>query len=241
MQSFLIAAINGDPAGPCVGDPDTCNRYGLNFRLRDPALFIGELQFRSNQGKDDTGLARTIKVGAWSHLGQFADKRFDNTGISLASPASSGVPLMHRGDFGIYGIIDQQLYRPQGGDASSGISIFNRSSISPSDRNLVNVEVDVGIVFAGMIPERPDDRFGASVIYSRFSNSIRGFDHDQINFGTLLTPPREYEANLELSYAAQIVPGWIVQPVYTFIWHPSGTGVRYPDAQVVGFRSIVRF
>lgn len=239
--SLLLAAFNGNPAGPCAGDPDTCNRYGLNFRLRDPALFVGELQFHSNQGKGDTGLARTIKVGAWSHLGQFADKRFDNAGISLASPASSGVPLMHRGDFGIYGVIDQQLYRPQGGDASSGISIFNRSSISPSDRNLVNVEVDVGIVFAGMISKRPDDRFGASLIYSRFSNSIRGFDQDQINFGTLLTPPRDYEANLELSYAAQIVPGWIVQPVYTFIWHPSGTGIRYPDAQVAGFRSIVRF
>ena len=239
--SFLAAVFNGNPAGPCAGDPDTCNRYGLNFRLRDPAFFVGELQFRSNQGKEDTGLARTIKVGGWSHLGQFPDKRFDNTGVSLASPASSGVPLMHRGDFGIYGVIDQQLYRPPGGDAESGISIFNRSSISPSDRNLVNVEVDVGIVFAGMIPKRPDDRFGASFIYSRFSDSVRGFDQDQINFGNLLTPPRDYEANLEFTYVAQIVPGWIVQPVYTLIWHPSGTGVRYPDAQVAGFRSIIRF
>jgi porin len=70
---------------------------------------------------------------------------------------------------------------------------------------------------------------------------MRGFDQDQINFGTLLTPPRDYEANLELSYQAQIIPGWIVQPVYTFIWHPSGTGIRYPDAQVVGIRSIARF
>jgi hypothetical protein len=32
-----------------------------------------------------------------------------------------------------------------------------------------------------------------------------------------------------------------VQPVYTYIWHPSGTGIRYPDAQVVGVRSIIRF
>ena len=148
---------------------------------------------------------------------------------------------MHRGDFGIYGVFDQQLYRPPGGAADSGISIFNRSSISPSDRNLVNVEIDVGIVFAGMIPKRPEDRFGASLIYSRFSNSVRGFDQDQINFGTLLTPPRDYEANLEFTYVAQIIPGWTLQPVYTIIWHPSGTGVRYPDAQVAGFRSIVRF
>ena len=58
--SLLAAVFNGDPAGPCAGDPDTCNRYGLNFRLRDPALGVAEAQFRSNQGKDDTGLAQTI-------------------------------------------------------------------------------------------------------------------------------------------------------------------------------------
>ena len=97
--SLLFAIFNGDPAGPCPGDPDTCNRYGVNFRLRDPAFMISELQFRWNRGKDDTGLARTLKIGGWSHLGQFADQRYDNNGILLASAASSGIPLMHRGEF----------------------------------------------------------------------------------------------------------------------------------------------
>jgi len=239
--SLLLAIFNGDPAGPCSGDPDTCNRYGLSFRLSDPAFMMGELQFRWNRGKDDTGLATTLKIGGWSHLGQFADQHYDNVGVSLASPASNGDPLLHRGDYGIYGVIDQQIYRPKGGDANSGIAIFNRSAISPSDRNLVNLEIDSGIVFAGMVPKRPDDTFGASVIYSRFSNSVRGFDQDQINFGTLTTPPRDYEINLELTYVAQIIPGWTVQPVYTYIWHPSGTGIRYPDAQVAGVRSVIRY
>jgi porin len=96
-------------------------------------------------------------------------------------------------------------------------------------------------VFGGLIPKRPNDRFGASVIYARFSDSVRGFDQDQINFGNLTTPARDYEANLELTYVAQIISGWTVQPVYTYIWHPSATGIRYPDAQVVGVRSVVRF
>ena len=239
--SLLFAIFNGDPAGPCPGDPDTCNRYGVNFRLHDPAFMIGELQFRWNRGKNDTGLATTLKVGGWRHLGQFADQQFDNNGLLLASPASSGVPLMHRGDYGVYGVVDQQLYRLPGGDGNSGISVFNRSAISPSDRNLVNVEIDAGIVFAGMIPQRPYDNFGASVIYSRFSNSVRAFDQDRINFGNLATPGRDVETNLELTYVAQIIPGWIVQPVYTYIWHPSGTGIRYPDAQIAGVRSIIKF
>ena len=239
--SLLFAIFNGDPAGPCPGDPDTCNRYGVNFRLRDPAFMIGELQFRWNRGTHDTGLATTLKVGGWSHLGQFADQRFDNNGMLLANPASSGVPLMHRGDYGVYGVIDQQLYRLPGGDGNSGISVFNRSAVSPSNRNSVDVEIDTGIVFAGMIPKRPYDSFGASMIYSRFSNSVRAFDQDQINFGNLATPPRDVETNLEFTYVAQIIPGWTVQPVYTYIWHPSGTGIRYPDAQIAGVRSIIRF
>src|SRR6476659_3020678 len=104
--SFLFAIFNGDPAGPCTGDPDTCNRYGLNFRMSDPAFMISELQFRSNRGKHDTDLATTLKIGGWYHLGQFADKRYDNIGVPLASPASNGLPLMLRGDYGIYGVID---------------------------------------------------------------------------------------------------------------------------------------
>jgi porin len=107
-NSLLFAVFSGDPAGPCPGDPDTCNRYGLNFRVRDPALLFGEAQFKWNQGKEDTGLATQLKVGAWSHLGQFNDQRFDINGIPLANPLSNGVPARLRGDSGVYGIIDQQ-------------------------------------------------------------------------------------------------------------------------------------
>ena len=237
--SLLAAVFNGDPAGPCAGDPDTCNRYGLNFRLRDPALGVAEAQFRSNQGKDDTGLAQTIKLGGWSHIGQFADQRFANDGTLLANPQGSGVPARHRGDYGFYGIIDQQIYRPRGAAADGGISVYGLASITPSDRNLVNLQLNGGVVFAGFVPGRPDDRFGASVVYSRFSNSVSGFDQDLINTSGVPGNVRDYEANIELSYVAQIVPGWTVQPDFQYIRHPSGVSGR--DANMLGVRSILKF
>ena len=93
-----------------------------------------------------------------------------------------------------------------------------------------------------MIPKRPDDSFGASVIYSRFSNSVARF---RVRIRSISanqsTPPLDYEANLELTYVAQIIRGWIIQPMYTVIWHPSGAGIRYPDAQVAGMRSVIRY
>ena len=237
--SFLLAVFNGDPAGPCAGDPDTCNRHGLNFRLRDPAFIIGEAQFRSNQGKDDNGLARTLKLGAWRHLAQFADRRTANDGTLLANPAGSRVPAQRRGDFGIYGIIDQQIYRLRGGAAGSGISVYGLASMAPSDRNLIDFQLNGGIVFAGLIPNRPNDRFGASIVYSRFSDGVRSFDQDRINFSGVPGPVRDYEANLEISYVAWIIPGWTLQPDVQYIWHPNGRAGR--DAKVMGVRSVLNF
>lgn len=236
--ALLFAVFNGDPAGPCPGDPDTCNRYGTNFRTRDPAFMIGEAQFLFNQGKDDRGLATTLKLGGWRHLGSFDDRRYATDGTLLANPAGNGLPAQHRGDWGLYNVIDQQLYRPKGGASDSGISTFLRASVSPSDRNLVDLEIDAGLVFAGLIPQRPDDRFGVAMIYSRFSDSVRGFDQDQINFGTG-SYVRDYEANIEFTYLAQIVPGWTVQPVFTYISHPNGEAGR--DAKFAGVRTILKY
>jgi hypothetical protein len=156
--SLPLAVLNGYPAGPGPGDEQLRNRYGLNFRVSDPAFIIGEAQFRRNIGKKDEGLATTLKLGGWGHLGQFEDKRFANDGTLLANPASSGVAVQHRGNSGVYAIIDQQLYRPKGGDSQSGISVFSRVSLSPSDVNLIDAYIDGGIVFAGLIPRRPTMR-----------------------------------------------------------------------------------
>ena len=135
--SLLLAVLNGDPAGPGPGDEQLRNRYGLNFRVNDPPFIIGEAQFQRNIGKKDEGLATTLKLGGWGHFGQFNDQRFAIGGGLLADPAGSGVPIKHRGNNGLYAVIDQQLYRPKGGDSQSGISVFSRMSISPSDRNLI--------------------------------------------------------------------------------------------------------
>jgi porin len=237
--SLLLAVFNGDPAGPGGGDPELRNRHGLNFRIRDPALVIGEAQFQRNADKDDTGLATTLKLGGWAHFGKFDDMRFANDGTLLADPAGSGVPLQHRSDYSLYAIIDQQIYRPKGGDAQSGVTLFGRAAIAPSNRNLVDLQADGGIVFAGMIPQRPGDKFGASALYARFSDSVRAFDRDTIALTGAAVPIRDYELNLELTYQAQIVPGWTIQPTMTFIWHPNGDATK--NATVAGVRSLLRY
>ncbi len=237
--SLLVALYNGDPAGAGIGDEQVRNRHGLDFRTSDSRLLMGEAQFRTNQGRDATGLARTLKVGVWSHRGTFNDQRYADDGRLLSDPAGSGTAAQRRHNQGIYAVVEQQVHRPVGGDAESGISLFSRVSSSPSDRNLISLFVDAGIVFAGMIDARPNDKFGASLAYARFSDRVRAFDRDQIAFTGTPGVVRDYEANLEVSYAAQVTSAGTVQPVVTWVRHPSGDASR--NALVAGVRTIWRF
>jgi len=215
--SALLALFNGDP-----GEQGTINRTGTNFRINDPPLLMGEVQYRYNQGKDARGLAGGMRLGGWQHFGKFDDQRFGTDGLSLAHPLSNGIAHGFQGTSGIYGVLDQQIYRPEGGGPDSGVGIFSRISGSPSDRSLVNFFLDSGIVFSGMIPARPDDKFGASFIYANISNRARGLDHDMIAYSGIEQPVRNYEMTIELSYQAQIKPGWTLQPNFQYVIHPGG-------------------
>ena len=247
--TFLAALYNGDPAGPGPGDPQLRNRHGLNFRVQDPPLLMGEAQYRYNQEKTDTGLAGFWRVGFWHHFGDFDSQRFDTIGRSLADPLSNGIAAKLRGTSGIYGVVDHQLYRPPGGDKDSGISVFSRVGVSTPDRNPVEFYLDGGIVFAGMLPGRPDDKVGATFLYSRISRDAAALDRDMIFFSGMPQPIRDYELNLALVYHAQIVPGWTIQPAFHYVFHPGGhvpdpnsavpTAIK--DAAVLAVRSVITY
>jgi porin len=221
--SALVAVFNGDP-----GEQGTVNTTGTNFRINDPPLLMGEIQYRRNQGRDDSGLAASYRLGGWHHFGEFHDHRYGTDGLSLADPSSNGIARRIRGNSGIYGVIDQQVYRPVNGGPDSGIGIFSRLSASPSDSSHINFFFDSGIVFSGMVPGRPNDKFGASFIYANISKHVREFDRDLIAHSGNVLPVRSYEMTIELSYQAQIKPGWSVQPTFQYVIHPGGH-VSDPD------------
>ena len=221
--SALVAVFNGDP-----GEQGTVNTTGTNFRINDPPLLMGEVQYRHNRGKDDSGLAASYRLGGWHHFGEFHDHRYGTDGLSLADPSSNGIARRIRGNSGIYGVIDQQVYRPANGGPDSGIGIFSRISASPSDSSHINFFFDGGVVFSGMIPSRPNDKFGASFIHANISNHVRDFDRHLIAHSGNELPVRSYEMTIELSYQAQIKPGWILQPTFQYVIHPGGR-VSDPD------------
>jgi porin len=211
--TLLAAIFNGDPAGTgFTGLEQIKDPAGINFRLNDPPLLFGEAQFSYNQDKASSGLAGTVKIGAWYHFGAFDDNHFGFDGKSLADPEPNGEPLTHTGNYAIYGVIDQMLWRLPGDDPKKGVGAFARIAGSPEDRNLMDFYADAGVNFIGVLAQRPDDVFGCAAAFSRLSPPVTAFDQDSVFFSGELSAVRNYELALELTYQAQILPGWTVQP-----------------------------
>jgi porin len=248
--SWSTAVFNDDPAGPCDGDPQICNRYGLNFRLRDKPFVISEVQVKSGDPKQTGSLPGLVKVGAFIDFAAFDDKRFGTDGLSLADPASNGLPRHLARNYGLYGVIDQQVYRarhPGAGD-SDGVYWFARVAGLPSDRNLVSFSFDTGVRAVGLVPGRPSDEFGLAVAYNRISPRVSDVDRDAVALAGAVEPVRSGEIVAEVSYKAQLAKGWFVQPDVQYIWQPGGKAAdpsnpsrAIPNAVVLGMRSTVSY
>jgi porin len=203
----------------------------------------------SNDSSQSLGLPGSIRLGAWYHAGEFADQRFDLQGLSLIELRSKGQPLEHRGDFGVYAVIDQMLWRVPG-SSDQGLSAFMRASASPSDRNPVDLYADAGLTYKGLILGRPDDLTGIGVAFGRISPQAAAADQARVFFSGDPMPIRDYEALVELTYQAQITKDWSVQPDFQYILHPGGNvpdpsdpngASPIPNALVIGVRTMIKF
>jgi porin len=227
----MVAVYNGDPAPTCANeDPQRCNDHGLDFELDDPPLLMAEGAYKYNQDK----LAGTIKIGGWHHFGEFEHQRFDSGGALIAVTGNSGRPLDH--NWGLYGIIDQLIWRVPGSEESKGVGVFARFIGAPADRNLIDFYFDGGVTFTGMIRGRPDDAFAIGFAYTNISDQVSAFD---VDFGEPVA--RNYEALIEICYTYQINPGWSVQPNFQYIFQPGGNVAGVEDATVLGARTSIAF
>jgi porin len=248
--TFLTAIFDGDSAGPGVGDPQQRNRYGLNFRVNDPPLVLGELQFSWKNIAPNDDRSGALKIGGWHHFGQFADQRFTSDGRSIADPAGSGLGRMLRADDGIYSVIEQKIYSvPKSKDR--GVGVFMRTSASPPDRNLIDFYTDAGIDFIGFFDQRQNDKFGVAIGYAHVSKRAQALDRDTAFFmGQPDWPIRSSEALFTASYLYEITAGLNLIPNFQYIVRPGGgatdplgpnPGIRLKDASVFGLRSVAKF
>lgn len=250
--SLQVGVFNGDPSGASQDykdpDPQRRNRTGTNFRTNDSALVIAEAAYAYGLEADDNLEPGTVTLGGWYHFGRFNGLRDDREGRSLADPASSGIARRFRGNSGIYGMIDQTIYR-EPDDPNDGASVFVRVSSSPTDRNLLDFYFDAGIGYKGLLPGRSDDTIGVAFALSQISDSARGLDTDTILLSRVLGPRRSSEAILEATYQAVLGPGVTLQPDFQYVFRPNGgvanprdpSGARIKNSAVFGLRATIRY
>lgn len=245
---YLQAAVfSGDPTGHGGSNSlSTTIPNGTVVSFNGGAFIIAEGGYAVNQEKDAKGPPLAFKIGGWYHTSnQFQDQRFATNGLSLADPLSTGIPMNHHGDWGVYGIADATLYQAEGGGTLSGFTRI--AGGTPNDRNLISFYLDAGLTYKGLIPGRDDDTAGIAVGFARIGNGARGLDQDtQFFTGNPAFPVRSSEVVMELSYQAQITPWLTLQPDLQYIFRPAG-GVLNPngslrrDALVLGLRSAINF
>jgi porin len=250
--TLLAGVFNGSPVSDNSGDPQMRNPSGLSFPLNGGALAIAELQFATPPGLVEGGaqsLAGLYKIGVWYDGESFADLRYDNRGLSLADPASTGIAATHRGDYGFYAVADQVVYR-WSDDPGRNVSIFLRPSIAPQqDRNFIGFSLNAGLTTHGLLPGRNDDTFGLAAGFAELSAGARGFSLDSIPYNPgVFTPERRNETILEATYQYQVTQSCQVQPDVQYVFNPGG-GIANPsdptqklkNETVIGARANITF
>jgi porin len=233
--NVLVGVFSGSPVKNPNGDPQIDNRSGISFPLNRGALVIAELQYAYpalgamvSPGASQP-LARVYRLGAWYDSESFNDQRFDTTGVPLADPASSGVARRRRGNYAIYAVADQMIWR-SATDPNRTVSVFARAMGTPlADRNLIDFSLNAGVVVRDPFTYRTDDSFGLGLGYAHVSSRVAAADRDIAIATGGFNPARASEAYVEATYQYQVTPWLQLQPDLQYVFNPGG-GVANPDS-----------
>ena len=236
---FLAGVFDDNPpGGPFDDDLQVrgAEQSGTKFNLNTGALFIAELQYTLNapasgnteQSSPTPGLPGLYKFGGWFDSGNFPDQRYDNIGIPLASPASTGIPQMRRHNFSLYAVMDQMVWRPAP-DSAKSVGVFARMMGSPGDRNLIDFSVNAGVTLKAPLPGRDDDSVGIGFGIAKIGGNAVEFDQDTVFYSGSPYPVRSSESFIEVTYQYVVAPWMQIQPDFQYFFLPSG-GVPNPNS-----------
>ena len=227
--TLLAGVFNGNPAPTTQGDPQRADAAGTSFPLNGGTLTFVELQYTYPAvgalvyPGEGAPLGHTYRIGFWYDSERFSDQRVGTGGNLLASPAGSGDPLQHRGDYSIYAVADQMVWR-DAANPNHSVSVFGRIMGTPeADRNLADFSLNGGVVYHAPFRGRTDDTIGLGAGYAHVSHAVTAFDRDvALAQPDIYTPVRTSETFVELTYQYQVHPWWQLQPDLQYVFNPGG-------------------
>lgn len=231
LFSFQTAAFQGNVYSENV------NNHGFHWNLNSNQgyFYITEAAYHYQ-----CVLPGKLKTGCWFSSSTF--QNFSNQNNTLS------------GNYGIYAISDQMIYRcPDKNEAKNisliqdkqflvqsphrGLGFFNRITFEPACSNLLNLYDDSGFVFRGLFPSRAQDILGVACAYGLLSNGAINTMKQNQKTGASLS---NTTFDIELTYQLQITSCFTLQPDLQYIIHP-GMSEPLPNALIIGLRGNVTF
>jgi len=242
VQTMVMDGFDDPTAGPYATNTNS-NSNGLDLislSSKEGAEGILEVGYKLNQEKGATGLPGTYRAGFQWHTGEFESFTKDANGQNRTFPFASS-RATERGNHAFYFVGEQMLYResPDPKDRTQGLSAFLKGTIAPpGDINTIDFNVAGGLVYEGPFPGRDRDLIGIGIAHTKLSSGIRELARNSIGIDPTVTEIPSGETALELMYAAEISPWWVMIFSVQHIINPSFNAFEdTPNATVIGVSS----
>jgi porin len=182
-------------------------------------LLLSEAAYLYRPG-DPMPRNRRLRTGRFSALPPYADKyaiglwRYSATFEDLSATDAAGDPVLHRGSYGGYVLVDRLLTRSRKENAAS-VSAFLQLGIGDARVSRFGSYAGAGLAAAGLFAGRGEDELGIGLA------SARNGSHYMEQQAQLGTPAKRTETVLELTYLVQVSKSIALQPDLQYIVHPN--------------------
>jgi len=203
--------------GMYYSDPsrDLGNTAGIDFGLDVPGagyLTLAELAYLHNHGSGGPGMSGTYRLGGYYDSNRYPTFRDSQTS--------------RRGNWGVYVLADQIVYREGGPEGQRGLGLFGALVAAPLQSiNTIPFFASGGLVYQGLLRSRPKDITGLAAYIGAFSRDL---------------PGQSVETVLELTHSMPLTRWLTVQPDMQYVIHPSGRSST-KNALVIGAQILIQF
>ena len=205
--TVLAGAYNADPS---VQDDDM---HGVDFRFnpQDGVLYLAQINLATNRDSSSSWLPGRYVLGGV----------YDSSDYAYLSDSTR----TKSGNYGVYAIAEQMLYREAGGDGNQGLTAWATVVVAPDQQiNTLPFSIYGGAYYTGLFSGRDNDVTAVALYVGSFSEDL---------------PGESAETVLEINHRFQISKSAYITPDFQYVFRPDGGGI--PDAAVFGFEASIDF
>jgi porin len=189
--------------------------HGVDFSFQQGnrgVLTVAQLTYRLNQARGDAGMPGEYALGGFYDSNAFS---------SLSAPGTT-----MNGNYVIYVMAQQMVYRPGGAGSARGLTVWGEMALSPRpSASPMPYLVAGGLSYQGLVPARGKDIASVGVVSGTFSRYL---------------PDTSAETVIEVNYQATLPYGVSVTPDIQYVIKPGGSR-RIGNAVVIGLQVAVTF